>query len=178
VALLNIRLAALALTLAAVVPQPPPAARAQEVSLEYNVKAAYLFNFTKFVEWPPRSVPGPLTICVAGRNVFGDVLTELVRGERANGRPIDTRVILEPDPGCHMLFVPRGAAASAYLRAARGMPVFTVGESEDFLDLGGIANFILDGANVRFEIDAHAAELAGLRVSSRLLRLGRDGGAA
>ena len=172
------RTAALALAIVTFIHGAQVSTGAQDVSLEYRVKAAYLFNFTKFVEWPRDSGDGPVTICVAGRNVFGGVLTELVRGELVHGRPIETRLVVAPTSDCHVLFVPRGAAAAAYLRAARDMPVFTVGESSDFLSLGGVANFILDGANVRFEIDADAAERAGLRVSSRLLRLARVGGAA
>src|SRR5262245_34871882 len=104
---------------------------AQTVPLEYRVKAAYLFNFAKFIEWPVE--PGPLTICVAGRNVFGDVLSDTVKGETINGRPLVVRVLLEPEPGCHITFVPRGAAAPAYLRAARSFPELTVGESADFI---------------------------------------------
>jgi YfiR/HmsC-like len=146
----------------------------QEVPLEYRVKAAFLFNFAKFVEWPPESITGPLQICVAGRNVFGDALVETVRGENINGRPLAVRVILEPEPGCHIIFVPRGAATTAYLRAARSSPSLTVGEVPEFLSMGGIINFTTDGPSVRFEIDAEAAERVGLRISSRLLRLGRS----
>jgi hypothetical protein len=148
----------------------------QEVPLEYRVKAAYLFNFAKFVEWPGAAAIGPITICVAGRNVFGESLTETVSGESANGRPFTVRVILEPEPGCHILFVPRGAAAVAYLRASQGTPTLTVGESPGFIEQGGIVNFTLEGANVRFEISSDAAERAGLRISSRLLRLARGSG--
>ena len=161
------RLTVLSLLLAAFT-----ALQAQEVPLEYRVKAAYLFNFAKFVDWPRE--PGPLTICVAGRNVFGNALSDTVRGETINGRPLTVRVILEPEPGCHITFVPRGAAAPAYLRAARSFPELTVGESPDFIAQGGIVNFVLDAGNVRFEIDAEAAERSGLRISSRLLRLARD----
>jgi hypothetical protein len=149
---------------------------AQEVPLEYRVKAAYLFNFVKFVEWPAAAAGGPITICVAGRNVFGDVLDQTIRGETIDGRPLTSRVLLEPADGCHVLFAPRGAAARAYLQAARGEPVLTVGESADFIANGGMVNFILDGGNVRFEIEARRAEAAGLRVSSRLLRLARTPG--
>ncbi len=145
----------------------------QEATLEYRVKAAFLFNFAKFVEWPPETAGGPLAICVAGRNVFGESLSDIVRGETINGRPIEVRVILEPEPGCHVIFVPRGAAVTAYLRAARELPSLTVGESPDFIGLGGIVNFTLEGTNVRFEIDSAAAERVGLRISSRLLRLAR-----
>jgi hypothetical protein len=165
------RLTALALALLATT-----SLHAQAVSLEYRVKAAYLFNFAKFVEWPRDAAAGPLVICAAGRNVFGDVLDETLRGETINGRAVVARVILEPDPGCHIVFVPRGAMAAAYVRAAQAAPILTVGESPDFIGLGGIANFILEGANVRFEMNPAAADRAGLRISSRLLRLARDTG--
>src|SRR5688572_14098336 len=82
----------------------------QDIPLEYRVKAAFLFNFAKFVEWPAETAGGPLTICVAGRNVFGDALVDTVRGESINGRPLAVRVLLEPEAGCHIIFVPRGAA--------------------------------------------------------------------
>ena len=148
-------------------------AHAQEVSTEYRVKAAFLYNFVKFVEWPPQAPPGPVVICVAARNTFGTVLTELLRGETITGRSLEARTILEPDPGCHVLFVPRGASASAYLRATRGTPELTVGEASDFIGDGGMIRFYLDGANVRFEINRDVAERAGLRISSRLLQLAR-----
>jgi hypothetical protein len=146
---------------------------AQEVSLEYRVKAAYLFNFVKFVEWPQAARSGPLTICVAGRDVLGDVLDRTVEGETVNGRPIVARRILEPTPDCHVVFVPRGAAAQAYLRPAQGAPVLTVGETPDFIENGGIVNFVLEGTNVRFEMNPAAADRVGIRISSRLLRLAR-----
>ena len=145
--------------------------------LEYRVKAAYLFNFAKFVEWPQTAAAGPLTICVAGRNVFGEVLSDTVRGETINGRPLAVRVILEPEPGCHIIFVPRGAAVPAYLRAARSSPTLTVGESPDFIAQGGIVNFTLDGAQraVRNRC-GRPRSVSGLRISSRLLRLARGSG--
>ena len=142
---------------------------AQTASIEYQVKAAYLFNFLKFVEFP--ATAGPLNLCVAGRNPFGTSLDELLRGEQIQGRPILSRVILEPEPNCDVVFVPIGAASTAYLRAARGTATLTVGESSDFISQGGIVNFVLKGNNVRFEIDAMAAEQAKLRISSRLLQL-------
>jgi hypothetical protein len=81
------------------------------------------------------------------------------------------RVILEPEPGCHVLFVPEGAASNAYLRAVRGTPTLTVGESSDFLTRGGIINFVSEGRHVRFAISTPAAEQAQLHISSRLLQL-------
>ncbi|MGE0443655.1 MAG: YfiR family protein [Vicinamibacterales bacterium] len=149
---------------------------AQEPTLEYRVKAAYILNFIRYVEWPPGTLgDGPITVCVAGRNPFGTALEETVRGEAIEGRAIAVRVILEPEPGCHVLFVPTGANAGAYLRSARMTPVLTIGEAADFLPMGGIIGLRVDGGSVRFDIDQGAADRAALRISSRLLRLARPG---
>lgn len=147
--------------------------RAQDIAVEYQVKAAFLYNFVKFVEWPGPSLAGPLTICVAGRNPLGTFLEDTVRGETVGGRPIAARVVLEPESGCHVVFVPKGAASATYLRAARNTPTLTVGESPSFIDMGGIINFVIDGGRVRFEINPQAADRAQLRISSRLLQLAR-----
>ena len=146
---------------------------AQEVPLEYQVKAVYLYNFAQFVEWPAGSADGPLLICVARPNPFRDLLAATVRGESIGGRRIEVRDIGDPDGSCDVLFIPRSAPADAYLRSTRSTPTLTVGESEGFLRRGGIINFIREGANIRFEIDEAAARRAGLRISSRLLRLAR-----
>ena len=150
------------------------ATAAQEVSLEYRVKAAYLFNFTKFVDWPRDALPpdAPLTICVAGTSPFGEVLDDTVQGELVAGRPLTTRVVREPS-GCHVLFVPAGGAAAPLLHDARTRPILTVGESETFLRDGGIVKFVMQDGKVRFEINQDAASRAQLRISSRLLRLAR-----
>ena len=144
-------------------------AGAQSVALEYEAKAAYLLNFLKFVEFPESA--GPINICVAGRNPFGTLLDDTIRGERIQGRPVSARVILEPEPNCHLIFVAREAATSAYLRAARGSSTLTVGESPGFIAQGGIINFVRRGNDIRFEIDLAAADQAKLRISSRLLQL-------
>ncbi len=148
--------------------------RAQDVSLEYQVKAAYLFNFVKFIEWPSGAASGPLTICLAGRNPFGDLLAQTLRDETVGGRPLASRVILTPEPGCHVVFIPEGVAATPYLRAARDSPALTVGEASGFIAQGGIVNFILEDGSVRFQISPRAAENAELRISSHLLRLARS----
>lgn len=150
-------------------------AQAQEVPLEYRVKAAYLANFLRFVEWPGRTDTGPLTICVAGDNPFGAVLEDTVMDSRINGRPVVARVLTEPDDNCHLLFVPDGTpGAAGYLRAAANGPAtLTVGEGAGFLDRGGHVAFIREGVNVRFAINPDAAASDGIRISSRLLRLAR-----
>jgi hypothetical protein len=163
-------LAALIVVLAAT------AVRAQDAALEYQVKAVYLFNFVKFVRWPPADKSVPITICVAGRNPFGSALQEALRNELVDGRPVEARVVREPDPGCNVLFVPAGVAAKPYIDAARGSATLTVGEGPEFLAQGGMVNFIIEAGSVRFEIDAGAAERADLRISSHLLRLARSTG--
>ena len=146
---------------------------AQDVSTEYRVKAAFLYNFVKFVEWPSRVATGPLTLCVAGRNPFGSALADIVRGETVGRRPLESRVILEPDPACHVVFIPEGANTAAYLRATRGTPTLTVGDATSFIEQGGLVRFYLDNGTVRFAINRDGAERAGLRISSRLLQLAR-----
>ena len=149
--------------------------RPVEVSLEYQVKATYLFNFLKYVEWPPRDASRPLTICVAERNPFGESLREAIQGEKIEGRSLDTRVVSRPESGCDVVFVPRGTAAGRYLEAFRDSATLTVGEEEEFLTKGGIINFIMERGSVRFQIDTSAAKRADLRISSHLLRLSRPG---
>jgi hypothetical protein len=146
---------------------------AQEIALEYRVKAAYLYNFVKFVEWPAAAGGGPFTICVVRPNPFGEVLSDTLRGELIDGRPIVPRLVDTADRDCQVVFVPAGSAAGPSLRAVRASPALTVGESADFIGQGGIVNFVREGTSVRFEIDEAAARRAGLRVSSRLLRLAR-----
>jgi hypothetical protein len=148
-------------------------AHGQDIPLEYQLKAAYLYNFVKFVEWPPAAVTGTITICTAGRNPFGAALDDLLRGETIDGHAIASRVVSAPQAGCHVVFVPRDVSAGEYLRGAGGVPVLTVGESDDFIAQGGIVKFVRDAGMIRFEIDPAAAARAQLHISSRLLRLAR-----
>jgi hypothetical protein len=145
---------------------------AQEVAVEYQVKAAYLYNFVKYVEWPDKTKQNIL-ICVAGQNPFGAVLETLTRNERVRGIPLGTEIILEARTDCDVLFTPKTSNVPVYLKAAAGLPILTVGESPRFLEQGGIIRFVVDGPNVRFEINLAAAERAKLKISSRLLQLAR-----
>lgn len=145
---------------------------AQEISQEYQIKAAYLYNFLKYVEWL-EPVNQTFTICVAGQNPFGGVLDGLTKNERVRGNPVKTEVILGFEPGCDVIFMPRTSNIPAYLQGAAGMPILTVGETPRFIEQGGIVNFFLENGKVRFEINRTAAERARLRISSRLLQLAR-----
>lgn len=150
-------------------------AAAQDVPLEYRVKAAYLFNFTKFVDWPSGVFSGsePLTLCVAETNPFGPVLSATLAGETGAGRPLVSRVVRDGSAPCHVLFIPRGVVAGVHLRRTATQPILTVGESRDFLQQGGMINFVLEEGRVRFEINRDAAVRNRLMISARLLQLAR-----
>lgn len=148
------------------------------VADEYQVKAAFLYNFAKFVEWPPgafRSAQDPITICVLGPNPFDDSLKEAVRGKTLDGRMFVVRQTLDVQQGtgCHILFVNPSERMrfQSMLEALRTNSVLTVGETPGFAAEGGIVNFKLQGGKVRLEINVDAAERAKLRVSSKLLSL-------
>lgn len=149
-------------------------------ALEYQVKAAFLLNFTRFVEWPSDAftAPGdPVTICVVGDDPFGESLDAVVQGETVNGRRLKvhrTRDVPELRKDCHLVFVPRSTGRqSEILSALRGTGRLTVGEGDGFLTDGGVIRFVLDQNRVRFEINLAAAEANRLKLSSKLLRLAR-----
>jgi hypothetical protein len=149
---------------------------AQDAAVEYQVKAAFLFNFAKFVEWPSRAFPATnsaFNICLAG-DPFRGAVEKTIQGERWNGRPLAVKRIDSASsvPGCHIVYVSRSVPRDMeILMAAANAPVLTVGEAADFITAGGIIRFTASGRRIRFEINPEAAERVSLRVSSRLLRL-------
>ena len=157
-----------------------PAVLQAQVAGEYEVKAAFLYNFTKFVEWPPDAFenPGsPMAICVFGEDPFGDSLDAVVRGETLNGRRLVVRRTrsLQELRDCQTLFVP-GAERERFAEvfsALRDASVLTVGEVDGFLPQGGVIRFVVDQGRVRFEVNLDAAEHSRLKLSSKLLRLAR-----
>ena len=153
----------------------PWVARA-EVASEYDVKAAFLYNFTKFVEWPSSALTerSDFQLCVLGEDPFGKSL-KMVEDEKVAGRRITllrTPKLAEPE-GCHILFISRSERnrIPEILLDLGTAPVLTVSDTSGFLDQGGIINFVLEGSKVRFEINQAAAERAGIKISSKLLRL-------
>lgn len=148
---------------------------------EYEVKAAFLLNFTRFVEWPQMAFPdpgAPLVIGIVGEDPFGDVLPKLVQGQKAQGRPIEIRRFREAEDcgDCHVLFLSRSVAdeAKRILRRLGSRPVLTVNENEDFVRDGGVIRFALVNETVRFDINLKAAEAAELKVSSKLVAVARS----
>ena len=148
----------------------------QAIPNEYRLKAAFMYQFPQFVEWPSATMQDAqeVQLCIASPNPFGSELEQLVRGESLNGRPLSVREIAGSDElvGCHVLFVgARSDVAAPVLRAAAGRPILTVGEADRFLESGGIiAMKIVDG-RVRFVVNAKNAARNGLRISSQLLGL-------
>jgi hypothetical protein len=145
---------------------------------EYQVKAAFLFNFAKFVGWPPqafKSPDEPMGICVFGPNPFGSTLEEMVRGKLLGKRGFVVYRVSEPQRArtCHILFLnePEGNRSRSLLDQLAGASILTVGEAEGFLANGGVVNFKLDDARVRIEISTEAADRAQLHISSKLLSL-------
>jgi hypothetical protein len=160
---------------------PVLAAEVQESErpLEYKVKAAFLYNFAKFVEWPDRVFPdqtSPIRICILGDDAFAGVVERTVHGETLNRRSLVVhRARPDPPRDCQILFVSKSAESyfHALLDRARNLPVLTVGEHDSFCPAGGILNFYLADGKVRFEVNMNALDVSQLRISSKLLRLAR-----
>jgi hypothetical protein len=143
---------------------------------EAQVKAAFLFNFAKYVDWPAAAFPdaaAPMTIGVLGTDPFGDNLQHVVEGKTVNGRPFVIKHLASGSElsGCQILFISHSEAPrmGGILEKAGALPILTVGEDEPFARNGGIIHFVLKNGNVRLEIDLAAAKKAGLTISSRLL---------
>ena len=152
-----------------------PGAAAQTGSMEYRVKAAMLFNFTRFMVWPEDG-RSRLRLCVTGDDPFGPALAGL-DGKETRGRELEIRRVQDPSAlaHCHMLFIADSAHAripGILARVARD-PVVTVSEHEGFVEQGGTVELRVMEGKVRFEINADAAEHEGITISSKLLRLAR-----
>jgi hypothetical protein len=154
---------------------PPTAASQEPHHGEAAVKAAFLYNFTKFIDWPDSafsSSDARFVVCAAASETFRRELEQTFESERVAGR----RVAVESpqDRGirhCHVIYFAAGQDAGARLASVRDAPILTVGEGRAFLQQGGHIAFRLHQNRVRFEISKRAADRAGLLVSSKLLRL-------
>ena len=164
-----------------------PAALAQERdssnSSEYLIKAGFIFNFAKFVEWPQSTFSqpdSPIVIGILGTDPFGSIIDQIVQDKKIGGRGIvikrlkwgaDSKDLKE----CKILFV--GASERAHLdelvQTLRGLPILTVGETPGFAERGGVIRLVLEDNRVRFEVNVDAARQSGLTISSRLLTLAR-----
>ncbi len=159
----------------------PASAQAQaEGHEEYQVKAAFLYQFTKFIEWPSDAFPdanAPFSICVAGADPFGNTLNQVFQQKTVGQRRLELRRSAHGEDlqGCQILFISASERKRfpAILDKVKGTPVVTVSESDRFMKAGGTINFFLSEERVRFDINLEATEGTGLKFSSRLLSVAR-----
>jgi len=145
---------------------------------EYEVKAAYLYNFGRFVEWPPRTGVAQarsFNICVVGQDHFGAALNNTLADETIAGKSVAIKRIqaAQEATNCQILFISASEEnqLKQILTVLNGSSVLTVSDMPQFSRQGGMVQFILDGSRVRFEINLASAERAGLTLSSELLKL-------
>ena len=150
------------------------------ISKEYQIKAAFLFNFAQFVEWPPTAFANSNTsfcIGILGDDPFGAALDETVRGETIDNRKITIKRARQIGDleNCQMIFVSRSARnrIPQILSRLDSKPILTVSEVEGFAQQGGGINFYLEGKKVRFEINPTVVKSDGLIISSQLVSLGK-----
>lgn len=144
----------------------------------YQVEAAFLLNFTRFIEWPNsafRDGASPFTICILGDDAFGGAIDQIVEGETVAGRQlrIERRRSAPAPHTCQVLYIGSAEKNVAALVAEAGSGVLTVSDRPEFLRQGGIIAFAIENRHVRFDINLKAAGKASLRVSSRLLGVAR-----
>jgi hypothetical protein len=157
-----------------------PQGRAQVALTEYQVKAAYLFNFLKFVEYPSESFADPLApivIGIVGDDPFGSALPQVVTGKTVQGRDLVLRSYRAGEDlrGAHILFISASEKKRlpVILSSLHGSSVLTVSDMEGFLDAGGMVQFLNENGRVRFAINVDATSRARLKLSSKLLSLAK-----
>lgn len=162
----------------------PAAAQGQKatpvVSFEYRLKAAFLYNFAKFAEWPARSFStsdAPLNFCIAGENPFRGALITAIAGKHIHARPLKITPVagIKNLKACHVLFVGKMTKRhmARLILATRRRPILTVSESAEFARAGGIIHLKTIDKKVRFVINLTSARRAGVTFSSKLLRLAK-----
>ncbi len=144
---------------------------------EYQVKAAFLFNFTQFVQWPESTFTQnqPIVIGILGKDPFGTALSSMVEGEQVNGRTVQVVRYEQPADikNCHILFIPvsERARTLVVLNQLRDQRILTVGESEGFARLGGMIHLQNENNKIKLVINHEAAKQENLDISVKLLKL-------
>jgi YfiR/HmsC-like len=145
---------------------------------EYQVKAAFLYTFAKFVEWPPHAFHNPsaaVAICVLGEDPFGAFLDDAVKGKTVGDRPLAILRMADLPAGndCKILFISSSERRRmpAVLASVATAGLLTVGDTAEFATQGGVIGLQLDGERIRLKVNLSAADKAKVRISSRLLSL-------
>jgi hypothetical protein len=152
-------------------------------SSEYLIKAGFIYNFAKLVEWPTASFAqpdSPIVIGILGEDPFGATLDRIVADKKINGRGFAVKRVkwsrdFKDLRDCNILFVSSSEKEhiESVIDAMKGLPILTIGDAPGFAKRGGIINFMLEDNKVRFEVNVEAAKHADLTISSRLLTLAR-----
>ncbi|HLG42136.1 MAG TPA: YfiR family protein [Planctomycetota bacterium] len=171
-----LRLAAIVAALA----QPLSVDAQDDPPLEYKVKAAFIYNFARFTEWPAEAFEkedSPLVIGIIGEDPFGEYFDKLIKDKKIANRPVVLRRLKEVAEagGCHVLFVGNleKEGVEQLFKKLGDRPVLTVGERPRFAHARGVVNFVIEEEKVRFEINPDRAKQCGLKVSSKVLQLAR-----
>ncbi|HEV3217589.1 MAG TPA: YfiR family protein [Vicinamibacterales bacterium] len=149
---------------------------AQDVT-EPALKAAFIYNFAKFTEWPTDAVPAqePFVLCVLGDNAVGDALVQAVKARVLAGHSMTVSLMTPGTPPrkCQLLYVSgvTSGQAAQLVAGLRDVPVLTISDLEGFIELGGIARFFFEHGQLRFSVSLQSAERVHLHMSSRLLAL-------
>ena len=143
----------------------------------YQVKAAFIYNFTQFVEWPANAFSSnnaPFVIGVLGPDPFGAYLDQLVEGEKVNGHPITVKNFTDPEDAgkCHILFI-NAQNMHEVIRALGNRSILTVSDNESFTRNGGMIRFFTENNKIRLEINPAAARTCNLEISGKLLRIAK-----
>jgi hypothetical protein len=151
---------------------------AQENPSEYQLKAAFVYNFAKFIDWPPKVYPAPqspFSICILGTDPFGSVIDDALRGKTVEDHPVIVQRMKEVAAArrCQIVFVSASERhrLPEVLASLKGANVLVVGDFDGFAAAGGAIELTLQDNRVRFAINPGAADDAGLRISSKLLAL-------
>ena len=146
---------------------------------EYQIKAAYLLNFARYVEWPAARLAAAqaLRVCVLGRDPFGGALSAL-EGRQMNGRDVHIRQLDGVDQAgeCHVVFISDSEERrlAAMLRTLSGRGLLLVSDIDGFVEAGGGIGLVTEEGRVRFDINQASLQRDGLRASAQLLRLARS----
>lgn len=171
---------AFATAVGALLTAPPPAYGQSLAEREYQIKAAFLYNFLKFIDWPSEALPETsetITVCVISDDPVPAEALESIKGKTVKGKRLairqvaDIRVVVD----CHVLFVPASGARNLaqVMPGAQQTSLLTVGEMDRFLQTGGIINFVTERNKIRFEINLDNAQRARLKLASQLISLGK-----
>ncbi len=152
----------------------------EPADLQLQVKAAFLPKLASFVDWPAGAFPGaetPIVLGIVGEDPFGPEFEAALKLQNAKGRPFLLRRFRDPMElaACQMLFVCPSEKARwpEILAALKNRPTLTIGDGDQFIEAGGMINFVKEEGKIRFQINTDASERAGLRISAKLLQVSR-----